>query len=299
MKRYYKDHAANLIEMISIGVNEFVLSIAKALESVDSKSSKVRREYLSIERRMRTRATLDGLKDPLGLPDDSSNRVKAVVPMLFVANIMNFGDDYRLRPQLKNKDNGAWSPSYLVVVLRFFKGIKYHGGTLLEDIIGQCGNMLKENPRTNSVTDSIEVLAKMVEGAHDTLNKCKKSTPASLSAKWQEIENQLAPSSSVVSELDSSIKEALGNFHSRLLPQKSAGGPDWDALEKVRAKYVDGMLKPSGKGDAPQSTIKDEPPFAGLYSEHTLTSELHLFCTAALEQGKTVETFHAAKSVSS
>lgn len=294
---FYKTHATKIISLTSSITTPFVISMAEILEHVDDKTSAIRREYVSFERYIRQKATLNGLKDPMAsgtAPTDA--RVTAVVPMLFVANLLN-NPDFKLRSNMKHEERGAWSPTYLDIFLSVAESLNApdkQGPNLRKALEKTCDDMLtvkayKDEPL---LLESYASKQEMLHSAKKQLHKCKRTTPAHFAQEWEAFETVVATSEQLLETLDEEERSAVGDLHAKFLPQNGAAGPDWEKLLKHRDKYAEDLLKPSGGGA--QSTAKEALALAQLYDDYTLRKELHLFCSKVQERSVKKLTFHHA-----
>lgn len=285
-KRSYYDTKAvgRLVQLLEAAVVGHVRVMLNEMEakSFPDKPIAVQREFTAFERALRDKATPRGTKE-LAVDGDLQF---AVVPLLYVFNVLIKGNIHQVAKHLKEVD-AKWSPTYGDVFLRYMQKNKVPDAnvTYLRAVSRSCGMLARFEPLQNLEHGlGAEVLQAL--DIRTQVQSCVKHLPE-LADDWKALSSTVEETVRQLSAIEAKIFAASGTTVPRLAPESGhAGREKMIALSRryAEARYTAGG--PPGENDL-------LPPQA-LLDDFTLRNGLNSFCQMVTSRWSHIGSFYTA-----
>jgi len=274
---YYKTGSAGkLVKLVEGAVVDQVGTWLRNLASEDfyNKTSRgVQQEYKYVERNVREKSSPAKLTKETWISDDVTT---AIVPMLYMMNILIGSNQFQIAAKYKSKDRGKWSPHYLDTFVHYVKESRPTDSsvTYLAQILTEC-NTLKRFSSLELPTHGVGAQLSIVETTKQSIDKCDRMTAKvapTITRDWTALRNESDTLMKQLEELEMKAMKSAGDVTMRLMGPPKDGQFDYEALKpKVRKYAVEEMM--SSDDDKEKVYLPQS-----VFDEFTLRNTLHTFC---------------------
>jgi len=289
-EEYYKSgHPANLIATLDAAVSDQMTLLYRAMansQEYENKKIGIQGEWKYVDRNLRNRASAKDAK-VMSIPDD---RKEAIVPMLYVMNVLIAGNTYTVGKRYQSKDEGKYSPHYMDMFLSFLQDSMGRNGTkrYLTEVNNLCTNTMSFG-QFESGTEATGAQLSIVDTTLKNINRCERvasKVAPSLAPDWQRLRTHGEAITRRLESIEESVFEAAGKVSQRLVA--SDGKPDMKQLRAAVRKFaVEEMM---GEDDSTNDKVHVAQ---SLFDDYSLRTGLYAFCSRLHDQKSSIGHFYA------
>mmetsp|Transcript_7918 Transcript_7918/g.13802 ORF Transcript_7918/g.13802 Transcript_7918/m.13802 type:complete len:455 (-) Transcript_7918:84-1448(-) len=309
-KEYYDNGTVQeLISAIDGAVSNEMAAISREMVNqtgMKEKSKTAKPEYTSIERILSSKGASKIAKQAWVAAD----RQDAIIPLLYMLNVLNLGDGVMIKKNFQKDDAGRWSPNHVDLLLNFARNNTPPGDSESYEhkIIQACDKVAGLGKAIDLASGLGVQIINFMEIQKD-VSHCKRVSENAwhddtllLMQELQELEATTSNNLKDLLALEMQVYHAVGPVAGRLAPKKDAeGNPtdeiDYEQIKKQARQYAKDELNAGmdTKGAAPKATTEKVYLPQAIFDDFTLHNGLLTFCKQVSERKEKVGTFHRLK----